>query len=80
MTSLNLLGKYENISDFSEDRTSDKSLNISKLVIPFEIFFKQNTPRDIYLGLERIPFRERDLDYKIILKQEFILDEKSNKS
>ncbi|MHA2181228.1 MAG: hypothetical protein ACXAAH_07375 [Promethearchaeota archaeon] len=44
---------------------------ISDLVIPFNKIFKKSNQIDIYSGTEKIPFRERDLEYKLILKQEF---------
>lgn len=46
----------------------------SKIVIPFSKIFKSNKQIDIYSGKEKIPFQERDQDYKMILKHEFAND------
>ena len=46
-------------------------VNLSRIIIPFSRIFNSYKPVDIYSGTERIPFRERDLEYKLILKQEF---------
>jgi hypothetical protein len=54
------------------DNSIEKDLiNFSKIVIPFSKAFKSNKQIDIYSGQEKIPFNERDPDYKMILKQEF---------
>ncbi|MFW9825910.1 MAG: hypothetical protein ACFFE4_23425 [Candidatus Thorarchaeota archaeon] len=61
----------------SEDRNNfpDSFLKpiipFSKIVTPFSKIFKSNKQVDIYSGKEKIPFQERDHDYKMILKQEF---------
>lgn len=47
-------------------------LNLSNLVIPFSRFFKNETPLDIYTGKEKIPFHEKDSEFKTILIQEFL--------
>jgi hypothetical protein len=48
----------------SEIDLSKERLNISKLIIPFSIIFKNKSPQDIYSGEENIPFRERDSKFK----------------
>jgi len=45
--------------------------NISRIITPFSKIFNSHKPRDIYSGVEKIPFKKRDLEYKMILKQEF---------
>jgi hypothetical protein len=47
-------------------------LNLSNLFIPFSKFFKKETPLDIYTGKEKIPFHEKDSEFKNILIQEFL--------
>ena len=49
----------------------DFNFNLSKVVIPFSKMFQSYKPIDIYSGNEKIPFRERDPEYKVILRQEF---------
>lgn len=56
-------GWLENILELDAD--------YSKIVIPFSKAFRSNKPKDIYSGKERIPFKERDPEFKIILRQEF---------
>ena len=46
-------------------------IDISQLVIPFFKIFKSHKPKDIYSGNEVIPFKERELEFKMILRQEF---------
>ena len=58
-----LESSYKNISKSETD--------ISQIVIPFSKMFKTYKPADIYSGVEKIPFKERDSEYKSILKQEF---------
>ncbi|MFX0000815.1 MAG: hypothetical protein ACFE9Q_14195 [Candidatus Hodarchaeota archaeon] len=48
--------------------------NISNLIIPFSIIFKSDTPSDIYSGEERIPFEEKNPEFKQILISEFLMD------
>lgn len=58
-------GKVLNIFDekFHEE--------ISEIVIPFSRLFRNYELPDIYSGKEKIPFKKRDPEYKMILKQEF---------
>jgi len=45
--------------------------DISQLVIPFSKVFRSYKPKDIYSGNENIPFKEREPEYKMLLRQEF---------
>jgi hypothetical protein len=45
--------------------------DISDLVIPFSKIFNSYKPIDIYSGTEKIPFKERDTEFKMIFRQEF---------
>jgi len=49
----------------------EKSTDLSQIVIPFTKMFKSNKSIDIYSGSEKIPFKERNPEYKMILRQEF---------
>jgi hypothetical protein len=51
--------------------SSHKLNDLSRAVIPFSKIVGSPKPVDIYSGNEHIPFRERDPEYKVILKQEF---------
>lgn len=46
--------------------------DISHLVIPFSAIDDSKKPLDIYIGHEKISFKERHQDYKKILIQEFL--------
>ena len=46
-------------------------LDISLIIIPFSKICKSYRPSDIYSGTEKIPFKERDSEFKMILRQEF---------
>lgn len=61
---------YENDEELYGN-TLEADVDYSKIVIPFSKIFKSNKPKDIYSGTEKIPFRKRDLEYKLILRQEF---------
>ncbi len=56
--------------EFREE-IAEEHYSISKIVIPFSLLFKNYKSYDIYSGTEKIPFNERDPEYKMILKQEF---------
>ena len=43
----------------------------SQIVIPFSQIFKTYKPIDLYSGKEKIPFNERDPEYRMILNHEF---------
>jgi hypothetical protein len=46
-------------------------VNISRVIIPFSKVFNSKKPIDIYSGTEKIPFKERDTEFKMIFRQEF---------
>ena len=50
---------------------SEREHDFSRAIIPFSKIFKSYKPSDIYSGREKIPFSERDPEYKMILRQEF---------
>ena len=50
---------------------SEQDMDISHLVIPFSKLCRNYESPDIYSGKEKIPFKERDPEYKMILRQEF---------
>lgn len=49
----------------------DTDIDYSEIVIPFSKVFKAYKPRDVYTGNERIPFKERKREFRLILKHEF---------
>lgn len=49
----------------------EQDIDISHLVIPFSKLCRNYESPDIYSGKEKIPFKERDPEYKMILSQEF---------
>jgi hypothetical protein len=61
---------YENTEDLYLN-SLDVDVDYSKIVIPFSTVFKSIKSRDIYSGNEKIPFKERDQGFKMILKHEF---------
>lgn len=70
---LNVLNKKVQDSENEIDPPEDY-INISNLIIPFSLIFKEYTPPDIYNGEETIPFKERDSKFQQILINEFLLD------
>jgi len=53
------------------DHVWEKDIDYSKVVIPFSKIFKSYKPNDIYSGNEKIPFKERKNEFRMILRQEF---------
>lgn len=62
---------FQEILESSHENILEREIDISQLVIPFSKVFKSYKTRDIYSGNEVIPFKERELEFKIILRQEF---------
>jgi hypothetical protein len=52
-------------------KSSEREQDFSRAIIPFSKIFKSYIPADIYSGAEKIPFKERDPEFKLILRQEF---------
>ena len=71
MSSGNLKEIYHELNEGLNENILELDVDYSKIVIPFTKMFKSYKPRDIYSGNERIPFKERDHEFKMILKQEF---------
>jgi hypothetical protein len=66
------LGKiYRFYNEKYREEISETQVDISKLIIPFSRMFKKYENYDIYSGKEKIPFKKRNPEYKMILKQEF---------
>ncbi len=67
------LGKmYQERKENFNENISERDIDISQLVVPFSKLFRNyESHPDIYSGNEKIPFKERDPDYKLILRQEF---------
>ena len=63
--------RYQEISKKSKNIRLENKFDISKVIIPFSKIIGISKPIDIYSGNELIPFKERDPEYKIILRQEF---------
>ena len=55
--------------DITEAENISEPVSLKKFIIPFSEFGKSE--HYIYLGFERIPFRERHPIYQKILKNEF---------
>ena len=62
-------GKLHNENFYKE--LSEDHFDISEIIIPFSRLFRKYESTDIYSGAEKIPFKERNPEYKIILRQEF---------
>ncbi|MFW9878267.1 MAG: hypothetical protein ACFFG0_34735 [Candidatus Thorarchaeota archaeon] len=72
-----VLDIYNKKIHFNENEldTPNDFLNISNLIIPFSTIFIKKSSSDIYSGMEKIPFKERDLKYQKILLYEFDQDQ-----
>ncbi|KKN10640.1 hypothetical protein LCGC14_1034530 [marine sediment metagenome] len=62
---------FQEIRDSTYENILEREIDISQLVIPFSKVFKSFKPRDIYIGNENMPFKEREPEFKRILRQEF---------
>ncbi len=54
-----------------ESNYNENLFDISSLIIPFSVLFKEGVSPDIYTGEELIPFKKRDMEFKEILLHEF---------
>ncbi|MFX1487654.1 MAG: hypothetical protein ACFFBI_00780 [Promethearchaeota archaeon] len=59
------------MADNSSNNHTERNLDISRIIIPFSKLFKSFKPADVYSGDEKIPFKDRDPEYRMILRQEF---------
>ncbi|MFW9784517.1 MAG: hypothetical protein ACFFFB_19710 [Candidatus Heimdallarchaeota archaeon] len=67
------------ISDITEEMVKVEEFpDISRLIVPFSVAFKRYSPPDIYDGKELIPFKEKDLQFKEILINEFLITSKKS--
>jgi len=70
-----LEGLYQEILETSHENSkeviSENDIDYSELVIPFSQIYKTYKPIDVYSGKEKIPFSQRDPEYRMILRQEF---------
>lgn len=57
--------------DNSHEKAFNQNIDFSKIVIPFSKIIGSFNPRDIYSGNENIPFKEREPEFRMILRQEF---------
>ena len=71
MSSGNLDEIYHETNEDSYDSINELNIDFSKIVIPFSKVFNSYKSVDIYSGMERILFKDRDPEYKMILRQEF---------
>ncbi|MHA2397454.1 MAG: hypothetical protein ACXADU_01025 [Promethearchaeota archaeon] len=53
------------------EESPEREFDFSRAIIPFSKINKSSKPADIYSGTEKIPFKERDPEFKMILRQEF---------
>lgn len=53
------------------EKILEREVDISQLVIPFSKVFKPYKANFIYSGNENIPFKEKETEFKMILRQEF---------
>jgi len=71
MSSGNLKEIYREINEGLHENSLELDVDYSKIVIPFSKICKTYKPIDVYSGKEKIPFNERDPEYRMILRQEF---------
>ena len=62
---------FHEIIESSYVNNLEREINISQLIIPFSKAFESNKPMDIYSGNENIPFKEKEPEFQMILRQEF---------
>lgn len=62
---------FQTIMDNSFEKVFDQNIDFSKIVIPFSKIIGSLKPIDIYSGDESIPFKDRDPEFRMILRQEF---------
>jgi len=77
MSSENIKEIYHEINEILNENPMEFDVDYSKIVIPFSKAFKSYKQSYIYSGNENIPFKERDSEFKMILRQEFANNLKS---
>ena len=55
-----------------ENIYSNDLFDLSKAIISFSDFFQKCPRLDVYAGIETIPFKDREPEYKKILLTEFL--------
>ncbi len=68
---LEVLNKKIQIDENRLEESND-FLNISDLIIPFSVIFRNKNPPDIYSGESLITFKNRDSTFQQILIHEFL--------
>ncbi len=58
------------IDDIIDEDIITQPINLKRFIIPFSEFGKSE--KYIYLGFEKIPFKDRHPVYQLILKNEFV--------
>ncbi len=71
MSSERLEKKHPEIRENYFEGNTEEEIEISQLIIPFSKLTRSYKVPDVYSGTEKIPFKERDPDYKMIFRQEF---------
>jgi len=61
---------YEN-NESLNGNIVELDVDYSKIVIPFSKMYKSSRMNYLYSGDEKIPFKERDTEFKVIFRQEF---------
>lgn len=54
------------------DTYKGDSINFKKIIIPFSDFGRSKNPSYIYMGIEKISFKERHPVYQAIFLNEFV--------
>ncbi len=62
---------FQEVLESSRKSDLKEELDISRIIIPFSKIFNSYKPIDIYSGTEIIPFKERDTEFKMLIRQEF---------
>jgi hypothetical protein len=62
---------FQDIIEKSSENRLERDTDISQIIIPFSKMIGSYKLSDIYSGTEKMPFKERDPEYKTILRQEF---------
>ncbi|MFX1257703.1 MAG: hypothetical protein ACFFAN_07590 [Promethearchaeota archaeon] len=58
-------------NSLKQNNSTETYIDISEAIISFLSLSKRKNSRDIYLGRNNIGFKELDIEFKTILKQEF---------
>ena len=71
MSSGNIKNIFQNQWNKLPRKAPEPEFDLTPAIIPFSKFFGRSKAPDIYNGQEFIPFKNREKEFQLVLRQEF---------